>query len=231
MNRAIAKHILSLPCIALCVPGASAQNLAPITAVEAPKASTVLPRNTPVSLVLNDTLNSKSSAAKKGSTFALTVDRPVQMGNYIVIPRGSRATGTVIWRTGKGGFGKSGKMEVTFDYIDVGDTRVPIEGRHREEGQGNSTATVATFVFVSMLGSGLITGHSAEIPAGRQFTAWTKEDVPVRLPDGESARDAQPASGVLAAQLAPDVARRQMQAAARKPVVVGNSHVWCVTCR
>jgi len=151
------------------------------------------------------------------------------MGQYIVIPRGSRAIGTIVWRTGKGAFGKSGKMEVTFDYIEVGDTRIPIQGRHREEGEGNSSATVATFVLLSMLGSGFITGHSAEIPAGHQFTAWTKEDMPVQFPDGEQLTATAP-PGVLAAQPFPNSRRPVTQAAEARPTRFGNSRVRCITC-
>lgn len=75
------------------------------------QAATVLPRNTPVYLTLNDTLSTRSKAVKAGQTFTLSVSRNVRLGQYIVIPRGSRAIGTITSRTKKGGFGKSCKME------------------------------------------------------------------------------------------------------------------------
>jgi hypothetical protein len=233
---------LAVSCLAAS-PTAFAQSAPPLTATVVQPAGTILPRNTPVSLTLNETLNTKSRNTRKGSTFALSVEQGVRLGPYIVIPRGSKAMGTVLYRTGKGAFGKSGKLEVSFDYIEVGDTRVPIEGRHREEGEGNSTATVATFVFVSMLGSGLITGHSAELTAGQRFTVWTKEDMPVQLPAQDTLVAAGPPGnwapalvappstpGVLVATPLPSARRRQAVADQRSPAF-GNGRVRCVTCR
>lgn len=228
---AAAIFVVMLPSIAL------PQSITPILAVPVERAGTVLPRNTPVYLTLNETLNTKSSATKRGNTFTMTVEQNVLLNRYIVIPRGSRAVGTITKRTGKGGFGKSGKLDVSLDYIEVGDNRIPILGSHREEGEGNSTATIATFMFVSMLGSGLITGHSAEIPSGQRFTAWTKEDVPVVMAD---ALGEQPAvtsmptlPGTLIAQALPDraaAARKAAAAVAAEPRF-GNSRVRCDTCR
>lgn len=206
-----------------------AQGPAPIQAT-AIQTSTVLPRNTPVTLVLNDTLSTKSSRVKAGNTFTLSVASNVRLGQYIVIPRGARAVGTITWRTKKGGFGKSGKMEFSLDYVEVGDQRIPLEGKHREEGEGNSTATVATFALVSMLGSGFITGHSAEIPAGREFTAWTKEEVPVQLPGvGPNAVPAAP--GVVLASLPLGAGSMPTPTNVPASAPFGNMHMKCVTCR
>lgn len=202
-----------------------------IPAVAAPLSATVLPRNTPVALTLNETLNSKSRQVRAGHTFTLSVARNVRLGSYIVIPRGAKAVGTVTWRTGKGGFGKSGKMEVSLDYIEIGDERIALQGTHREEGEGNSGATVATFALVSMLGSGLITGHSAEIPAGRELTAWTKEDVPVQLPGPAAGFSPPVPSGVILATPLPDAARMAGARSRANTSEFGNRHVRCDTCR
>jgi hypothetical protein len=119
-------------------------------------------------------------------------------------------------------------MEVSLDYIEVGDQRILLEGTHREEGEGNSTATVATFVFLSMLGSDFITGHSAELPAGRELTAWTKEDVPVQLPGGATVT-APASSGVVVATLLPGAKRPETDTDSKPNF--GNRRVRCVTCR
>lgn len=213
----------------LAVPGVgNAQSGQPIQAMPVDQVGTVLPRNTPVYLSLNETLNTKSARTKAGNTFTLSVMRDVVLQRHVVIPRGSRAIGTVVYRTRKGGFGKSGKIEISLDHIEVGDQRIAIQRRHREEGEGNSSATVATFMLLSMVGSGLITGHSAEIPAGREFTAWTTEDVPVQLIGDVAAPPvtiagavtARPMAGALP-RVAPDV----------RPASFGNRHIRCLTCR
>lgn len=199
------------------------QAIEPITSIPIEQGNAVLPKNTPVYLRLNDTLSTNSKATKKGSTFTLSVSRAVVLNRHIVIPAGSRAIGTVIYRTRKGAFGKSGKIEVTFDYVDVGDSRIPIHGGEREEGEGNSTATVAT-AFFSIAGASWITGHSAEIRAGQEFTAWTKDDVPVWLTAEPT--DQMAASGVIVAKPLP--VRRAVVAEERS---FGNARIQCVTCR
>jgi hypothetical protein len=61
-----------------------------------------------------------------------------------VIPRGTPAMGEVTWRTGKGAFGKSGKLEFSLRYIDLGGQHIPVTGDFRQEGEGNTLATGVT---------------------------------------------------------------------------------------
>jgi hypothetical protein len=214
----------------------AAQSLGPITAVAVEQSAMVLPRHTPVYLSLSSALSTKDSGTKKGNTFTMSVKRDVLLGGYVVIPRGSKAVGSIFKRTRKGGFGKSGKLDISFDYIEVGDHRIPIEGKYHEAGEGNSTATIATFVFLSMIGSGLITGHSAEIPAGQEFNAWTTEDQPVRLPSSSVPAGTAVSTPALMASAPINVITAQVPAASPPTYMVprrrsvGNSHLTCVTC-
>lgn len=164
-------------------------------------------------------------------SFTLSVARNVVMNGHVIIPRGAKGVGHVSYRTKKGGFGKSGKMEVELDYIEMGDQRIPITGNQRVEGEGNSTATIATAAFLSIIGAGLITGRSAEIPRGREMTAWTKEDVPVVFPESALAGPQTPLAleGGIAA--APTAATRAAAQAAQRPRPVVNTSVRCLTCR
>jgi hypothetical protein len=227
MKRLLPALLAVLPAALVAQPVSGPQ---PQLIAQAPQAQNVLPKNTQVFLRLEEPLTTKSGRQKKGDTFALTVARSVVLRDHIVIPRGSRAQGKIIWQTRKGGFGKSGKMELAFEHVEVGDLQIPISGKHREEGEGNSDATVGTFVFLSMLGAGLITGHSAEIPAGKEFVAWTTEDTPVAFPMAESAQALEAkAVGVLAAVPVPKKAASTQSA--KRPAPAKNKHVWCVTCR
>lgn len=211
-----------------------AQN-APLQGAGVVKSDRTLPKNTPILLQLDEGLSTRSRRQKKGDTFSLSVARNVMFRGYIVIPRGARATGHIAWQTRKGAFGKSGKMELEFDYIDIGDTRVPISGKHRAEGDGNGDATVATFVFLSMLGSGFITGHSAEVPAGQQFTVWTTDDVPVNLPaeDSQATKSPLVVSNQAGGLEAIPPANKKPPAPAKPalpPSQFGNGAVRCITC-
>ena len=44
----------------------------------------------------------------------MTVTQDVVSDGIVVIPRGTRAVGEITLRSGRGMFGKSGKMDVTF---------------------------------------------------------------------------------------------------------------------
>lgn len=179
---------------------AFAQATAPVVPVApAPAASTVqpivalspvqqasqsyLPANTEIHVTMNEELTTKDGRIDVGHRFGLTVSQDVKVGDFIVIPRGTPAYGEVTWLTGKGAFGKSGKMEIDLRSIELNGQRIPISGHYRQEGEGNTVATVAGIIAVGVF-SAFITGKSARIPQGRELKAFTKENVPVSLPVG-----------------------------------------------
>ena len=163
-------------------PAAPAAAPAPaILAVPAQRVSgrqTVLPANTELLLSMNDELTTKG--IEEGHKFRLSVVHDVVVDGHVVIPRGTPATGEVTWKTGKGAFGKSGKMEIALRYLDLGGRAIPIEGTYRQEGEGNTAATIAGVIAAGVF-AGFITGKSARIPQGRELKAHTKEALPVVL--------------------------------------------------
>lgn len=171
-----------------CIFALPAKAQEPLRALEARPESTAdgrqytaLPANTEVVLRVNDDVTTKGGSVEEGTMFALTVASDVRVQNLVVIPRGARAMGEVTWKTGKAAFGKSGKMEVELRYIEVGGNRIDIEGKYRQEGEGNTVATVGTVVVAGVFGA-LVTGKSAKIPRGRELVARTRNDIPVLLP-------------------------------------------------
>ena len=122
----------------------------------------VLPANTAVMLRINSELSSKT--AKEGSMFDLSVADPVMVDGYVVIPMNARAVGEVTWLTGKGAFGKSGKMNIELRYIEVAGRRIPIKGSFRQEGEGNTAATIG-----GVIAAGVFAGFI--IPVGQIFLA------------------------------------------------------------
>jgi len=92
--------------------------------------------------------------------------------------------GTVTWRTGKGAFGKSAKMEVTFNELTLPNGhRLPLAGMHRQEGQGNTGAAVGAAIAVGVFGA-FVTGKSAIIPVGQHLMARTNEPLAYAIPAG-----------------------------------------------
>lgn len=157
----------------------------------------VLPANAELTLTPNSDLSSKS--LREGDTFVLSTIYDVLKDGYVVIPRGTRGQGKVTWRTGKGAFGKSAKMEVAFEWIEVGGRRIVIEGKHRQEGDGNTAATIGTAVAAGVF-SAFVTGKSATIPRGMQLKAFTAEPISFQAaslpPPVATAQIIAPASGV-----------------------------------
>ena len=155
--------------------------VAPIVAVARPSATAAgaaLPANTEIWLSPNAEVNTKR--IKQGEKFAMSVTRDVVLGDFIVIPRGTRGYGQVSYRTGKGAFGKSGKMEFEIVELDLGGRMIPVTGHYRVEGQGNTGATVGAIVAVGVF-SAFVTGHSAVVAAGTEFKAYTANALPIVL--------------------------------------------------
>ncbi|NNM76528.1 hypothetical protein HJG53_06385 [Sphingomonas sp. ID1715] len=136
-------------------------------------AELVVPPNTDVLMRLDQEVSSKGR--KVGDGFKLTVVQDVMHNGVIVIPRGTPAFGSIAWRTGKGMFGKSAKMEIVIDRLSLNGRDVPLFGRFREEGQGNTGATIGTAVAAGVIAAAFVTGHSAVFPAGREFRVPTRE--------------------------------------------------------
>ncbi|ABF52453.1 hypothetical protein [Sphingopyxis alaskensis] len=168
--------------------------------VAAPTTNPVrmLPANTEVLLSMNEELSTKKNG--EGDTFYMTVLHNVVQDGFIVIPKGARATGEVTWKTGKGAFGKSGKMEIEVRYVDVGGNRIPLIGTFRQEGEGNTVATVAAVALV-WVAAPFITGKTGRIPAGRELSVRTKEELAFAVPAGAAA--AKPALMAVAVEAAP----------------------------
>ena len=141
----------------------------------------VLPANTEVVVTPNDTITTKGRAIKEGYKFCVATMYDVMQNGVVMIPKGTPGEGTVSWMTNKGAFGKSGKMEVSFDWLELGGRRLALTGSHRQEGEGNTVATVAVAVAATVF-SALVTGRSATITNGTQLRARTAEAIAFNVP-------------------------------------------------
>jgi hypothetical protein len=174
--------LLLVPTAAFAQEAPAAQPAVVQTQAEAPMAAeVVLPANSEIVMTMNETVSSKSH--RLGEKFSLTVAQDVKANGMTVIPRGTRAVAQITRRTNKGGFGKSGKMDFTFRYIDYNGQQIPIEGRHHQAGDSRTGATVGAVVAAGLVGGMLVKGKSAKIEEGREFTARTVDAIPVTLAD------------------------------------------------
>jgi hypothetical protein len=151
----------------------------PVAAQAAPAAASeagllTLAVGTPITLAVAQEAN--SSTHRAGDAVRFTVLNDVRIGDTVVIPRGTPAQGEITWRTGKGAFGKSGKLEFSLRFIDLGGQHIPISGDFRQEGEGNTIATGIGIIAVGVF-AGFITGKRARLPVGRELMSQTAQPV------------------------------------------------------
>lgn len=198
-------YFLAASAAFLTMPAAAGQPEEPVAVqavLAAPQPETVLPAGTEIPLKMGQTVTTKGKTWDEGDQFNLNVAANVMLGDYVVIPQGTKAVGRITWLTSKGAFGKSGKMEVELEYIELGGRRISLDGAYRQEGEGETLATVGGVVAAGPFAA-FITGKSGVIPQGRELMATLESDLPVALPKGTSlapiAVQAAPAPGTQAA--------------------------------
>jgi hypothetical protein len=157
-----------------------------------------LDKGAPITLAVTSEVN--SSTHKAGDTFQLTVLNDVKVGDTVVIPSGTPGTAEITWRTGKGAFGKSGKMEFSLVSIDHKDGRIPVTGTFRQEGEGNTIATGVGVIAIGIF-AGFITGKRARLPAGRELLSQIAQPVEFTA-DGHIARSFNSDAAMAAAEAA-----------------------------
>jgi hypothetical protein len=208
-SAALSAQTADEPAAAGAETAATAQ-AAPVPVVAAPAArGLMLGAGTPITLVVSEEVN--SSTHREGDLFRLAVLEDVKVGDTVVIPRGTPATGEITWRTGKGAFGKSGKIEFALQSIDLPGGRIPVTGEYRQEGEGN---TVATGVGVLAIGvfAGFITGKRARLPQGRELMSQLAQPVPFTADGGiDSSFDSKAAMAAAAANT--EIGRCKLEAA------------------
>lgn len=179
------KHIVfaAAAATALMPITAQAQQAAPMAVTPAGAAAAgnaALPANTEVLLRMSEEVTTKGNQWDEGDTFRLSVARDVKLGDYVVIPAGSPAKGRITWLTSRGAFGKSGKMDVELDSVEVGGRTIALNGTYRQEGEGATMATIGGVILAGVF-AGFITGKSGRIPEGRELMATTEQPLELAL--------------------------------------------------
>ena len=196
-------------------PAAPAAMPAPAAEAPAPAASEsgllTLNPGLPITLAVAQEVNSSTHHA--GDTFPLTVLNDVRIGDTIVIPRGTPALGEVTWRTGKGAFGKSGKLEFSLRYIDLGGQHIPVSGDFRQEGEGNTVGTGVAILAAGVIGGLIVTGHRARVPVGRELMSQLAQPVQFTS-DGHLAPTYDSAAAMAAAEAHTPIGQCRAQARA-----------------
>jgi hypothetical protein len=165
----------------------TAQAQAPATPAAAPAAqpaaarTVVLPRNTEILVTPNDAISSKT--ARVGDKFRVATMEDVLQDGFVVIPKGTVGQISVSYQTNKGAFGKSGKFEIEYEWLELDGRKIPLTGHYRVEGDGNTGATVGAVVAVGVFAA-FVTGHSANLTHGQKLHTHTADAVTFAIPAG-----------------------------------------------
>jgi hypothetical protein len=153
---------------------------APQAVILAPAAGTVLHAGTEVPLRMEEGLDSNDKSLRVGQQFRMSVANDVRLGNLVVIPAGSPATGEITNIRRKGMWGKSGRINARVLNVRVGDRLIRLTGNFDDKGVTGTAGVVAAIAFVPIAGF-FMTGTSAKIPAGGGVKAFLDEDLAIAM--------------------------------------------------
>jgi hypothetical protein len=181
-------------------------------AIISPPTQNVLRAGAEVPLRMEEGLDSNNKALREGQQIRMSVASDVRLGNLVVIPAGSPATGEITDLRRKGMWGKSGRITARVLNVRVGDRLIRLTGTFDDKGVTGTAGVVAAIAFVPIAGF-FMTGTSAKIPSGGGVKGFLDEDLTIAVP--------QPAPVVPAAAPAPVT---PMVAPAAAPAPTGKTH-------
>lgn len=158
-----------------------AEAIAPAGTAPVAAAPLLVPRDTPVRLMVLNEVSTRS--VKAGDKFVLRVDEKVVVDGVTVVPIGAKAWGEVTRAAPSGALGRSGKLEARLLYLEAGGAEIPIGGDRSSAGQGGGkqvTMGVVGFGLAMPIAAPLALlapGNNARLKAGDIFTAFLERDM------------------------------------------------------
>ncbi len=124
-----------------------------------------------------------SATAEEGQSVSLSVADPIRVGNAIVIPQGSAATGSVLTTEKKRRLGRSGKLDFSVDRVRAIDGQwIPVrytvskkEGGNRMLAAGVTTGVMAAVFWPAAPFFLMMKGKDATVPKGATFEVFTDD--------------------------------------------------------
>ena len=143
-----------------------------------------LPADTVFKVSLNDDVGSKTSQV--GDPVSFTVQEDVLVGDVLVLPRGTQGSGVVTEVSRPKSFGRSGKVDVSFDQVfSVDDEAIPtVLGPEAKEKLKMEAAAVGASAIgalalgpIGLVGGLFVKGKDAVLPAGSELYIQTAQPV------------------------------------------------------
>ena len=144
----------------------------------------VLPEKTVFKIAINDRVSSKTNMVGDEVTF--TVREDVKVGNNLVLPKGSQGSGVITKVSQPKSFGRSGKLDISFDQVfSLDDEPIPtVLGPEAKEKLKMEAAAVGASAVgalalgpIGLVGGFFVKGKDVEIPAGTELYIQTQSSV------------------------------------------------------
>lgn len=157
---------------------------APSDGTAAQPAIAEVTAGTPIEIRIDESVNSKTH--KIGDWYAISLSRPIMLGEQIIVPAGTAGRGQVVHSAKSGWGGKAGELILAARYLEFEGHRIPLRGMKLGGVGGNNEglafgATVAGGLVAMPLVFAL-NGKNADIPAGMLATAKLAEALPAKTP-------------------------------------------------
>jgi hypothetical protein len=158
---------------------------------EVPPKPIVVPADTMISVVLDESLGSKTSTA--GQNFSATVSAPVEVDGRTAIPKGSRATGVVRDAKSAGKFKGGAVLSIALSSVTVGRSTYDVQttdhtlaskgkGKRTAEMIGGGGAVGALIGGLAGGGKGAAIGAAVGAGAGTGGAVFTGNNREIELP-------------------------------------------------
>lgn len=151
-------------------------------------ATILLPGGTDVDVSLAESVT--SAKATVGDTVPIVVDREVDAGGYVVIPKGSNGQATIAQVDRAGGNGHGGKLGLTMDWVYSADHgKVMLSNVNHSTGEETdkkgaaSTATILSYALLGPLGlfaHNFVRGRDVTVGTTQVFHVFIDHDVHIR---------------------------------------------------
>lgn len=125
------------------------------------------PPGTEVLVKITETMSSKT--AKTGDKFVVVVAKDVLVDQQVVIPAGTRGSGTVIFGRPKGSGGVPGALDIRIDSVDTVNGPLKLKSSDTNRGADRRNAGTAASLAFGMIGFWSVQGEELILNAGAEI--------------------------------------------------------------
>ena len=127
----------------------------------------MVPPGTDVVVKTIDTMSSK--VAKTGDKFVVEVADDVVVNGQMLIPAGTRGSGTILFARAKHGGGVSGALDVRIDYVDAPSGRIKLKANDINRGSDRRNAGTTAGLMFGFIGYLSVQGEEKILPPGTKI--------------------------------------------------------------